>query len=97
MLTLTIKKKWFDMILSGEKEEEYREITRYYRTRFMNAPRDSAYGSTFICFRNGYSKNSPMFIARVFIYEGYGKTKWGAEPNEKYYILKILEIVYVKE
>ena len=26
MLTLPIKKKWFDMILSGEKKEEYREI-----------------------------------------------------------------------
>ena len=26
MLTLSIKKKWFDMILSGEKKEEYREI-----------------------------------------------------------------------
>ena len=25
MLTLPIKKKWFDMILSGEKKEEYRE------------------------------------------------------------------------
>jgi len=25
MLTLTIKKKWMDMILSGEKKEEYRE------------------------------------------------------------------------
>lgn len=26
MLTLPIKKKWFDMIVSGEKAEEYREI-----------------------------------------------------------------------
>ena len=26
MLILPIKKKWFDMILSGEKKEEYREI-----------------------------------------------------------------------
>ena len=36
MLTLPIKKKWFGMILSGEKKEEYREITPYYETRFMN-------------------------------------------------------------
>lgn len=28
MLTLPIKKKWFDMILSGEKKEEYRESTQ---------------------------------------------------------------------
>lgn len=30
MLILPIKKKWFDMILSGEKKEEYREIKEYY-------------------------------------------------------------------
>ena len=29
MLTLPIKKKWFDMIVSGEKKEEYREIKPY--------------------------------------------------------------------
>lgn len=34
MLTLPIKKKWFDMILSGEKKEEYREIKSYYISRF---------------------------------------------------------------
>ena len=36
MLTLPIKKKWFDMILSGEKKEEYREIKPYYEKRFSN-------------------------------------------------------------
>ena len=35
MLTLPIKKKWFDMILSGEKKEEYREIKRYYDERLL--------------------------------------------------------------
>ena len=34
MLTLPIKKKWFDMIKSGEKKEEYREIKQYWFTRF---------------------------------------------------------------
>lgn len=37
MLTLPIKKKWFDMILSGEKKEEYREIKPYYISRFKKA------------------------------------------------------------
>lgn len=37
MLTLPIKKKWFDMILSGEKKEEYRDIKDYYTIRFFNA------------------------------------------------------------
>ncbi len=30
MLVLPIKKKWFDMIASGKKKEEYREIKPYY-------------------------------------------------------------------
>ena len=34
-LILPIKKKWFDMILSGEKREEYREIKPYWKTRFQ--------------------------------------------------------------
>lgn len=33
MLILPIKKKWFDMIVSGEKKEEYREIKPYYDSR----------------------------------------------------------------
>ena len=36
MLTLPIKKKWFDMIKSGEKKEEYREIKPYYVSRFYS-------------------------------------------------------------
>lgn len=36
MLTLPIKKKWFDMIASGEKKEEYREIKEYYEIRFQH-------------------------------------------------------------
>lgn len=32
-LTLPLKKKWFDMIKSGEKKEEYREITEYWIRR----------------------------------------------------------------
>lgn len=33
LLILPIKKKWFDMVLSGEKPEEYREIKPYWDVR----------------------------------------------------------------
>lgn len=36
MLILPIKKKWFDMIKSGKKKEEYREIKPYYNKRLGN-------------------------------------------------------------
>lgn len=32
---MTLNKKWFDMILSGEKKEEYRDIKDYWATRFL--------------------------------------------------------------
>ncbi len=33
VLHLTLKKKWFDMIASGEKKEEYRELKDYWGAR----------------------------------------------------------------
>ena len=36
MLILPIKKKWLDMILSGEKKEESRELKPFYTSRFIH-------------------------------------------------------------
>lgn len=36
MLTLTIKKYWYDLIAGGVKKEEYREIKPYYDNRLLN-------------------------------------------------------------
>lgn len=33
VLTLSVKKEWFDMIVAGEKKEEYREIKPYWIKR----------------------------------------------------------------
>lgn len=102
MLILPIKKKWFDMILSGEKKEEYRKIDGYYMVRFSNigllnmelnslnyVPTENVRK---VMFRNGYSYNSPSFVADVSLTIGTGKPEWGAEPNKKYYVLKIQEV-----
>lgn len=35
ILKLTLKKEWFDMFLSGQKKEEYREIKDYWTTRLV--------------------------------------------------------------
>ena len=34
-LHLNLKRKWFEMILSGEKKEEYRSITQYWADRLV--------------------------------------------------------------
>lgn len=87
MLTLPIKKKWFDMILSGEKKEEYREIKPYYISRFKDMEKD------LVKFRNGYSLESPYIVCWVHIKKGTGRQEWGAEPNKDYYVLEIKGIV----
>lgn len=107
MLVLPIKKKWFDMIKSGEKKEEYREIKPYYDSRFYHIkaiPIEKTQSDSLaefkihietikeVIFRNGYSKNSPSIKCKVEITTGQGKEKWGAEKNKKYFILKILSV-----
>jgi hypothetical protein len=36
VLKMTLKKKWFDMILSGEKKTEYRELKPYWIKRIFD-------------------------------------------------------------
>lgn len=36
-----------------------------------------------ICFRNGYNKNSPSFIAKCTLSIGTGKEEWGAEKRKR--------------
>ena len=92
MLTLPIKKKWFDMILSGEKKEEYREIKPYWTKRFGFEEEQIVYLTKNVIFRNGYRKESPKIKCYVHIEPGYGKQEWGAEQGKLYYILKILSV-----
>lgn len=95
MLVLPIKRKWFDMIASGEKKEEYREIKPYWSKRFGNYF-IGTYVSKTIIFRNGYGKNKPSIKCICLLREGTGNVEWGAEPNKEYYILEILEILEVQ-
>lgn len=87
MLTLPIKKAWFDMVAAGEKLEEYRDISDYYNSRFKNSDTKE------ILLRNGYCRFSPTIKVSVKISQGYGKEIWGAIPNKKYWILTILKII----
>ena len=101
MLTLPIKKKWFDMILSGEKKEEYREIKPYYKTRFKNVFDMFPYSfippgldCRRVMFRNGHNGKSPSFIADCTLNIKKGKEEWGAKKDIDYYVLTIHKIVW---
>ena len=100
MLTLPIKKKWFDMILSGEKKEEYREIKPYWTHRFFRLfdgdvelrPKSMHLGKGQVIFKNGYRKDSPKIKCSVELRLDEGEEKWGAEHGKIYFILKILNV-----
>lgn len=108
MLTLPIKKKWFDMITTGDKLEEYRKITPYYETRFKNLfgelddegnrvlNEESTRNHRNIKLRNGYASNSPHVIVEATLKEDFGVREWGANPLELYYVLKIHKILKIQ-
>ena len=88
MITLPIKKQWFDMILSGEKKEEYRDYTQYYLSRF-----GAYFGKQItIRLRNGYRKDSPSAICKVIPHYKTGRAEWGAETGTKYITLEIQSV-----
>ena len=94
VLRLTICKKWFDMIVTGAKKEEYREIKAYWAKRlttncecYYDVANEYYCGSiiyrpfTHVLFINGYSKNSPRIekkIKEIYI----GMPKKGLCPEE---------------
>lgn len=102
-LQLSLKRKWFEMTKAGIKTEDYREITRYWYIRLVEA---------------GYCELNPFQLLGVFKFEdfktntmtlGYpkkgdteriiklehkgieirtGNPEWGAEPNKLYFVIK---------
>lgn len=105
VLHLTLKKKWFDMIASGEKKEEYREIKNYWMSRILTPRGRGArvdqfhwvagfYAAKFnvVQFRNGYGPHVPQMTFKVTgVRVDEGKPEWGAEPGKKYYVIKLGE------
>jgi len=108
VLHLTLKKKWFDMIASGEKKEEYREIKPYWINRFkpVNVLQRSNDGVSFIDkgirfekefdyidFANGYNHPRKLKANCLGISIGKGNPEWGAEPNKEYFVIKLGELI----
>ena len=83
VLHMTLKKKWFDLIISGIKTEEYREIKPYWDTRLSEE-------YDIIRFKNGYNKNSPTFDIEL---KGIKKES----ENKSVVVAPILFIYYSSE
>ena len=81
ILHLTLKRRWFHMIASGEKKEEYREIKPYWIQRLTwhefhkadsltllhNLANKKAIRTDYdaILFKNGYSKDAPKMLVEL--------------------------------
>lgn len=98
VLHLTLRRKWFDLIASGEKKEEYREIKPYWAIRLC----DEWYGDappkfkTFdvVRLKNGYGKDAPtMDVECLGIQIDHGMTIWGAEPGVEYFVIQLGEVL----
>ncbi|WP_447767028.1 hypothetical protein [Sphingobacterium faecium] len=97
ILHLTLKKKWFDMIASGIKKEEYREEKQYWVDRLTTEIGEEFYtfkDFDFICFRNGYSKDAPTVTVKCngILYKT-GLEEWGAEKGNRYFTIKLGAII----
>jgi hypothetical protein len=91
ILTLAIKKKWFDMISSGIKKEEYRKIDPYFCSRFDKP-------ITHIKFTNGYGKKVPsVTVELIGMWKGIPKPEWsdgeGTVEGSEVFILTLGEII----
>ena len=89
VLHLTLKKKWFWMIVSGEKKEEYREIKPYWIKRLKES--DEAFKQfDVVCFRNGYSKSaSKVWVRCNGIRVGDAKPEWSDNWKGKVFIIEL--------
>ena len=100
-LHLVLKNKWYEMIESGEKTEEYRETKHYWIKRILGVStpslpvltsiaRQISKQSKFerVCFHRGYTNRTMIFEIKG-ISVGIGKALWGAPINKEVIIIKL--------
>lgn len=102
MLTLPIKQKWFDMIVSGDKQEEYRAPSEYWRKRFVSElvrqSKQRGFNGLKVRIRAGYQKDADLAeLTLSMITTGTGRPEWGAEPGVEYFVLHIKRVEVMKE
>lgn len=90
-LHLVLKKRWWDMIESGEKKEEYRTISEYWTKRLVDRQylRSDAMNTykpyKEVCFHLGYT-NITMKFEILSINRGHGIEEWGSGNKEVFII-----------
>ena len=100
ILHLTLKKKWFDMILSGEKKEEYRDYGEYWLKRLSDFfETDTPATPIFkqydvVRFRHGYASKAPTIeIECLNVGEGVCKPEWSDNAQGTHIVIKLGSIL----
>ena len=101
ILHLHVDYRWYDMVKSGIKTEEYRINKPYWVNRLT----EIKYGKLLFSYRNGYEPIPFKHYDAVMYYRGYskermlleckgisydtGNTEWGAPKDEKVFVIKL--------
>lgn len=109
VLELNLTGQWFSKVFKRSKPEEYRRICDHWKKYFkktisrgikIKVPYANAYlpADRFVIkFSNGYAPDRDWFIIDLKeIVIGEGREKWGANPGEEYFILKLWEVLDFK-
>ena len=89
MLTLQINRRWFDIIRSGVKTEEYRAIKPFNDSR-LSHPHDQ------VLFINGYRKDAPRLMMELKgVRKGYPCQEWCSEEmlGKECWVLELGEVI----
>ena len=96
VLRMTLKRRWFDLIASGKKKEEYREIKPYWRSRLFNKD-GSVKQYDLVEFKNGYNRNSPtVTLDWRGVRIGQGLTVLGAPKDKNIFIIELGSIAAIR-
>ena len=96
VLPLVLKSKWYDMIATGKKIEEYREAKPYWKKRILRWLYDPR-TTHVVGFSKGYRTADMFFIACTSWNTRIGAEhpEWG-EPEAEHYKIYLLERVVLE-
>lgn len=75
VLTLQLRRKWFDLVAMGYKNVEFRTVNEYWQSRIEKKT------YSHILFRNGYGEQRPGMLVE---YQG-----WSKDKHNTYYALSL--------
>jgi hypothetical protein len=78
VLKLTLELKPFQVMITGEKKEEYRQVSKWIESRLIDSKTKKDRQYDFVHFVNGYGAHRPNFTAQ---YKGYTLENDGVQAS----------------